>query len=230
MSKTLEGGVERQVPVKKIVTIFPDSQTLQRTAERVLHSSKIVSGYSVSPIQSAHIYKGEKNVGPSHSLSILVPADAAPEDIDMITDIIRKEIGKHWEAPLIEVTDTTVNESAENFIRQAPIEHDRYRRSKRINHIGSVVLGGVTMLLAGIGIELHGQKKGAREAHEHIHKAERVVEELINGQEGIQEQIRKGTLRADEQPAEFGVPYNDDVRKVAEELRRAKTAVRKLAE
>lgn len=225
-----ENAPERLVRVKKIRTVFPDYKVLQKISDSILGKNPDVSGYRIGEIESGHIFDGQKVVGPSHELTICMPLDTSDEDIKKITSVMDTEIRKYWKIPFIEIAEAEVTESFLSAMEHAKREQGRYARSRRTNRIGKAILASITLLLAGVGIEFHGQKTMARKSHEDIKRVERLSEELINGPNGLQQKAADGTLQADEAPDEFGTYKNRQLRELQDAIREAEHSARKQAE
>ncbi|MFA6536075.1 MAG: hypothetical protein WCT25_01425 [Candidatus Paceibacterota bacterium] len=152
-------SAEKMIDAVKISAIFSEEATLETIAERLLSDGSI-SGFTIEPVKSGYLYKGEKVAEGQFSLNILTEGDLTKGQ--HIRDEIERQIGDKWDVPAITEEQVRINEKFLTFIERAGVEHKKYVGEKKKKL--AIALSGLLAIAAALG--WIGKKYGDERASE----------------------------------------------------------------
>ena len=198
VAESPEGSAEAReelIKAERISTIFDDAKTLEGIADKLLGEG-VISGFSIEPVRSGYIHRGEKVKEDQYSLNILLASDAPPEVRERVRRIITTTIGEKWEAPAIKEDSIEVNREFLGFIRRADVEHKRYVKERHTKLAFALTAALSISGVIGTLVKQYGDERERRAvATEHSQTLERLsgLERKISKQVfALEAQIEEG--------------------------------------
>jgi hypothetical protein len=144
-------AAEDMVDASCIETVFTDRELLSAIALRLMGEG-LVTGYMIFPSEGGYFHRGKlRGRQIQYMLRVLIPVSAT-ETSSRIQPIIKTELSRYWDRPLVSERPVRVQKEDLTYISDATTEHHLFVRERRVKRTVACVAGAlITALLAVLG-------------------------------------------------------------------------------